>query len=134
MTAKNTRNAVIVTFAFLAIATASLAAQAKSDQATVTIDNRNTLEVVVYAVTAEGTRYRLGSVHRKSTADLTLPAQLVDGATPFRIKVSTYERGPYSPIPIARDAVKTQPMVASAGETIVFLVQARLTDSHIISP
>lgn len=132
MTAENTRNAIIATVAFLAIATASLAAHATSDQATVTIDNRNTLEVVVYAVTAEGTRYRLGSVQSKSTADLALPAKLADGATPFRIKVSTYERGPYSPIPIARDAVKTQPMVASAGETIVFLVQPHLTDSHIV--
>jgi len=134
MTAKNTRNAVIATVAFLAIATASLAAQAGADQATVTINNRNTLEVVVYAVTDEGVRYRLGSVHSKSTADLTLPAKLADGATQFRIKVSTYERGLYSPIPVARDAVKTQPMVVSAGETIVFLVQPHLTDSHIVGP
>ncbi len=132
MSSHKLRNGVVATFAFVALATTSLAAHAQGDQATLKVDNRNTLDVVVYAVTDNGNRYRVGSVHRLSTADLPLPAELADGATQFRIKVYSVEAGPYVRLAKARAAVKTQPLVTAPGQTLQFLVEARITESHII--
>jgi len=132
MSAQQMRNSVLTAFTFLALATTTLAAQAQSSQATLKVDNRNTLDVVVYAVTDNGERYRLGSVHRLSTADLPLPAELANGATQFRLKVYSYEGGPYINIAKARAAVKTQPLVTSPGQTLQLLVEARITESHMI--
>jgi hypothetical protein len=135
MTAQKIRNTVIAAFAFVAIAATSLAAQAQDDEATVKIDNRNALEVVVYAVTDDGDRYRLGSVHRLSTAELAVPTKLADGDTQFRLKVYSYEATrAYNHVSRARAAVKTQPLTAAAGDTIRLLVEARLTESYIPAP
>ncbi|MEJ2238825.1 MAG: hypothetical protein P8X82_11055 [Gemmatimonadales bacterium] len=133
MTVHKIRSVVVTVFSFLALATMTLDAQAQGNQATLKVDNRNILDVVVYAVTDSGDRYRLGSVHRLSTADLPIPAELADGATTFRLKVYSYEKVSYMNVATAHAAVKTQPIVTAPGATLQFLVEARITESHIIS-
>jgi len=126
------RQVVIATFAFVAIAGTSLVAQTNEAEAKVKVDNRNSNQVVVYAVTDGGDRYRLGAVNRLSTNELTLPAELTDGVTQFRLKVYSYEASrTYTHVKKVRGAVKTQPIEASAGETIKLLIEARLTESYI---
>ena len=132
---KGLRQVVTAAFACAALATTSLAAQASEDRAKVRVDNRNTHEIVVYAVTQEGDRYRLGAVNRLSTSELMIPTELADGMTQFRLKVYSYESSRrYTHVATAKQAVKTQPIEASAGETIRLLVAARLTESYIYIP
>jgi hypothetical protein len=131
---KGIRQVVIATFAFVAIATTSLVAQTNEDEAKVKVDNRNANEVVVYAVTDGGDSYRLGAVNRLSKKELTLPAELADGVAQFQLKVYSYEfTRTYAHVPKVREAVKTQPIDASAGETIMLLIEVRLTESYILS-
>ena len=131
---KGLRQVVIATFAFAAIATTSLVAQTNEDDAKVKVNNRNANQVVVYAVTDGGDSYRLGAVNRLSTKELTLPAELADGVAQFRLKVYSYESSrTYTHVAKVREAVKTQPIDASAGETITLLIEVRLTESYILS-
>ncbi|UCD23589.1 MAG: hypothetical protein JSW51_11180 [Gemmatimonadota bacterium] len=126
------RQVVTAAIAFAAIAATSLAAQPNPDQATVKVDNRNTNGVVVYAVTDDGARYRLGEVNRLCQSDLVIPATLANGTTQFRLKVYSFEAArSYKQIAKAVAAVKTSPMAATAGETITLMIQADITKSYV---
>ncbi len=58
----------------------------KDTEATVVVYNHNSLDVVIYAVSQDGKRFRLGIVQRTSDHALTLPMQLADGNTEFRLR------------------------------------------------
>ena len=125
---------VTAAFACAAFAANPLAAQQDAEQAQVKVDNRSAHEVVVYAVVDGGDRYRLGKVNRLSTSEFTIPAALADGATQFRLKLYSYEAPKsYTYLSRVREAVKTNLLAASPGETIRLLVGARLTESYIPS-
>jgi len=135
MNSKGLRQVVTAAIAFAAIAATSVAAQANPDNATVKVDNRNSHEVVVYAVTDDGARYRLGEVNRWSTNDLAIPADLANGTTQFRLKVYSYEAArSYTQVSRAVAAVKTNPMAARAGETIRLRIQPDITESYVPAP
>ena len=132
MKAKGLRQVVTAALAVAAIAATSLGAQPGSDQATVKVDNRNANGVVVYAVTEDGARYRLGEVNRLCQTDLVIPATLANGTTQFRLKVYSFEAArSYKQVAKAIAAVKTNPMAASAGETITLMIQADITKSYV---
>jgi len=131
---KGLRQGVIGAFACAAFAATSLAAQQSAGKAQVEVDNRNAQEVVVYAVTEGGDRYRLGTVNRLSTNEFAIPAELADGSTQFRLKVYSYDvPKSYTRLLRIREAVKTHLLAASPGETIRLLVEARLAESYIPS-
>ena len=135
MNSKGLRQVVTAAIAFAAIAATSVAAQANPDNATVKVDNRNSHEVVVYAVTDDGARYRLGEVNRWSTNDLAIPADLANGTTQFRLKVYSYEAArSYKQISRTVAAVKTSPMAANAGQTIRLMIQPDITESYVPAP
>ena len=132
MKTKGLRQVVTAAIAVAAIAATSLGAQPNPDQATVNVDNRNANGVVIYAVTDDGTRYRLGEVNRLSTSSLAIPTDLANGSTMFRLKVYSYEaERSYKQIAKAVAAVKTNPMAATAGETITLLIHADITKSYV---
>jgi len=104
----------------------------RENDATVVVCNHNSLDVVVYAVSEAGKRFRLGIVPRTSDQALTLPEQLADGNTQFRLRI--YSLRPSQAASITRgylQAVKTNPLTASAGDEIMLYVMRPLAESFI---
>ncbi len=104
----------------------------KNNEATVLVCNHNTLDVVVYAVSEAGKRFRLGTVRGSSNHAMTLPRQLADGSTQFRLRI--YSLRPSQAASAARgylQAVKTNPLAASGGDKIMLYVMRPLTESFI---
>ena len=104
----------------------------KDNNATVVVCNHNSLDVVVYAVSEAGKRFLLGIVQRTSDQALTLPEQLADGSTQFRLRI--YSLRPNQAASVTRgylQAVKTNPLSASAGDEIMLYVMRPLAESFI---
>ncbi len=94
--------------------------------------NHNSLDVVVYAVSEAGRRFRLGIVRRVSDQALTLPDQLADGSTEFRLRI--YSLRPSHAASATwgyLQAVKTNLLSARAGDEITLYVMRPLTESFI---
>jgi hypothetical protein len=101
-------------------------------EATVVVCNHNSLDVVVYAVSEAGRGFRLGIVQRTSDQTLTLPEQLADGSTEFRLRI--YSLRPSLAASATRgylQAVKTNPLSARAGDKIMLYVMRPLAESFI---
>jgi hypothetical protein len=103
-----------------------------TSQASVEILNHNWRDVDVYAVTEAGQRYRLGFVSANSTRKLGLPDELVDGETPFRIKVYSFEQTASSVLEHYCEGVKTKVLIAEPGEKITLWLAQTLASSAII--
>jgi len=104
----------------------------KDSEATVVVCNHNSLDVVVYAVSEAGRRFRLGIVQRTSDQALNLPDQLADGSTEFRLRI--YSLRPSHAAATTRgylQAVKTNPLSAQAGDEIMLYVMRPLAESFI---
>jgi hypothetical protein len=72
----------------------------QGSNATVMVNNCNTLDVEIFAETEGGQRSRIGTVRRTTQHELKLPDWLADGTTPFRLRIYSYKR----PIPVSRQA------------------------------
>ncbi len=99
---------------------------------TVTINNHNSLNVEVVAVTESGRRFRLGSVRRGAERTFDLPDCVCEGTGLFRLKIYTVGRklGP-SWLEYPLEAVKTRPISPATGGDLVLQVQSPLSDSFI---
>ncbi len=100
--------------------------------ATVVVRNYNSLDVQVFAVTEEGKRYELGTVHRASERTLEIPEGLVANSTPFRLKIYSIARAmPASVVDNHVAGVKTQVLEIADGDEIQLTVKSPLVASFI---
>ncbi len=103
-----------------------------SPTATVAVNNFNTLDVEIYAVTEEGRKYPLGVVNRVSSRTLALPDPLADGSTQFRLKIYSVQPSQvHSAYRKYLRGVKTGVLAVGEGSTISLMVGDPLTDSFI---
>ena len=103
-----------------------------SPTATVVVNNFNTLDVEIYAVTEEGRKFALGVVNRVSSRSLALPDRLADGTTQFRLKIySVQPSHVHSAYRKYLRGVKTAALAVGQGSTISLMVGDPLTDSFI---
>jgi hypothetical protein len=105
---------------------------AASSDAKLVIDNRNSHEVLVYVVTEDGARYRLGTVAHLDARTFNLPTAVVDDGDAFRIKLYQLEQSTtYTHSRRTLKGVKTNTLTAEPGETIRLVVAADLEKSSV---
>ena len=94
-----------------------------SEATTLYVKNRNSQDVVVYAITETGKRHAIGTVNGLRDRKFTIPASLVNGGVDFRLAVYGLGiEGPYNYLRKIHRGVKTNPIQVTPGGTIELLV------------
>ena len=103
-----------------------------SEETVLLVNNRNSTDMSVYAVSRTGIRKWIGTVDALSTKEFSISSRLLEGDKDFRIKV--YPLGPVGRLNYLRaegSGIKTHPIPVTAGDRIELLLGNSLDQSTL---
>ena len=103
-----------------------------SEETVLYVNNRNSYDMSVYAVSRTGTRKWIGEVDAHSTKEFSISSSLLEGDKDFRLKV--YPLGPvrrFSYVRSEGSGIKTHPIPVTAGDRIELQLESSLDQSTV---
>ncbi len=103
-----------------------------SEETVLYVNNRNSSDVQVYAVSGNGARTFIGNVNAQSTKKFSIASSLLEGDGSFRLKI--YPLGPVFPISslsTVGNGIKTHPIAIAVGDRIELELMSSLDQSTV---